>query len=64
MAAYHRQGMHAHMAPTNLATPIQSLPPTYSSCTSLNLPPFEIRSTNISSSSSLEGKHFSNLKIC
>uniref|UniRef100_A0A1I8EXZ5 C2H2-type domain-containing protein n=1 Tax=Wuchereria bancrofti TaxID=6293 RepID=A0A1I8EXZ5_WUCBA len=54
MAAYHRQGMHAHMAPTNLATPIQSLPPTYSSCTSLNLPPFEIRSTNISSSSSLE----------
>ncbi|CAG9532284.1 unnamed protein product [Cercopithifilaria johnstoni] len=54
MAAYHRQGMHAHMAPTNLATPIQSLPPTYSSCTSLNLPPFGIRSTNISSSSSLE----------
>uniref|UniRef100_A0A915PKC8 C2H2-type domain-containing protein n=1 Tax=Setaria digitata TaxID=48799 RepID=A0A915PKC8_9BILA len=54
MAAYHRQGMHAHMAPTNLATPIQSLPPTYSSCTSLNLPPFGIRSANISSSSSLE----------
>ncbi|VBB29399.1 unnamed protein product [Acanthocheilonema viteae] len=54
MAAYHRQGMHAHMAPTNLATPIQSLPPTYSSCTSLNLSPFGIRSTNISSSSSLE----------
>ncbi|KAM3722555.1 Sex-determining transformer protein [Dirofilaria immitis] len=54
MAAYHRQGMHAHMTPTNLATPIHSLPPTYSSCTSLNLPPFGIHSTNISSSSSLE----------
>ncbi|EFO24796.2 zinc finger protein [Loa loa] len=54
MAAYHRQGMHTHMAPTNLATPVQSLPPTYSSCTSLNIPPFGIRSTNISSSSSLE----------
>lgn len=56
MAAYHRQGIHAQLAPTNLGGPVQSLPPTYSSCTSLNLPPFGFRSANISSSSSLEGK--------
>lgn len=55
MAAYHRQGMHAHMAPTNFVTPMQPLPPTYSSCTSLNLSAFGMRNANVSSSSSMEG---------